>query len=37
MENEYKKMMLWVLAALLGSLAAAFIIVEWVMRTWGAT
>jgi hypothetical protein len=37
MENEYKKMMLWVLAALVASIVTASIIVEWVMRTWGAT
>jgi hypothetical protein len=35
MDPEYKKMMLWVTAALIGSVAAALIIVELVMRTYG--
>ena len=35
MDPEYKKMMLWLAAALIGSVAAAFVIVELVMRTYG--
>jgi hypothetical protein len=35
MDPEYKKMMLWLAAALIGSVAAAFIIVELMMRTYG--
>jgi hypothetical protein len=35
MDPEYKKMMLWVAAALVASVTAAFIIVEFVMRTYG--
>jgi hypothetical protein len=35
MDAEYKKMMLWVTAALIGSIAAALVIVEIVMRKYG--
>jgi hypothetical protein len=35
MDPEYKKMMLWLAAALVGSVAAALIIVEFMMRTYG--
>jgi hypothetical protein len=32
MDPQYKKMMLWVAAALLATLIAAVLIVEWTMR-----
>jgi|tagenome__1003787_1003787.scaffolds.fasta_scaffold5234915_2 hypothetical protein len=32
MDAEYKKMMLWVLAALIATLLAGVLIVEWTMR-----
>ena len=35
MDPYYKKMMLWLAAALFGSVAAAFIIVEFMMRKYG--
>jgi hypothetical protein len=35
MDQEYKKMMLWVAAALIASLVAAFVIVEIVTRRYG--
>jgi hypothetical protein len=34
MDPEYKKMMLWVLIALVGSVLAAVIVVELVLRQW---
>jgi signal peptidase I len=36
MDPYYKKMMLWLAAALFASIAAAFIIVEFVVRTYGS-
>ena len=36
MDPQYRTMMLWVLAALLAAVVAAFVIVEWVMRHWAA-
>ena len=35
MDPEYRKMMLWLTAALIASVTAAFIIVEIVMRYYG--
>jgi hypothetical protein len=35
MDPEYKKMMVWLTIAFVGSVAAAFVIVEIVMRTYG--
>jgi hypothetical protein len=35
MDPEYKKVMLWVAAALIGSVTAALVIVELVMRKYG--
>jgi hypothetical protein len=32
MDPQYRRMMLWVLAALLGVIVAALLIVEWTMR-----
>jgi hypothetical protein len=32
MDSDYKKMMTWVLIVLAGSVLAAILIVEWVMR-----
>jgi hypothetical protein len=32
MDPQYRRMMLWVLVALIASLLAAVIIVEWTMR-----
>jgi len=34
MDPEYKKMMTWVLIALVGSVLVAFIVVEIVLRQW---
>jgi hypothetical protein len=34
-DPQYRKMMLWVAAVLVGCLVAAFLIVEWTMRTYG--
>lgn len=36
MDREYKKMMLWLAAAFIASIVAALIIVEIVMRKYGA-
>jgi hypothetical protein len=36
MDPEYKKMMLWVAVALAGSIVAALIIVELVIRKYGS-
>jgi hypothetical protein len=36
MDPYYKKMMLWLAAALFASIAAAFIIVDYVMRKYGS-
>jgi hypothetical protein len=33
MDPQYKKMMLWVAAALAATIIAALLIVEWTMRT----
>jgi hypothetical protein len=33
MDPQYKKMMLWVAAALVATIIAALLIVEWTMRT----
>ena len=35
MDSEYKKMMTWVLVALIAALVASFAIVEWTIRTYG--
>jgi hypothetical protein len=35
MDSEYKKMMLWLAVAFVGSVVAALIIVEIVMRKYG--
>jgi hypothetical protein len=35
MDPQYRKMMLWVLAALAASLIAAYVIVEWTIRRYG--
>jgi hypothetical protein len=35
MDPYYKKMMLWLAAALVASIAAAFIVVEFVIREYG--
>jgi len=35
MDADYKKMMTWVLIVLAGSVLAAVVIVEWVMRYFG--
>lgn len=35
MDPEYKKMMLWLAAAFVGTILAALIIVEMVMRKYG--
>ncbi len=34
-DPQYRKMMLWVLAALIASLVAAFLVVEWTYRHFG--
>jgi hypothetical protein len=34
-DREYKQMMMWVLIALVASVLAAVVIVEWVVRRWG--
>jgi hypothetical protein len=34
-DREYKQMMTWVLIALVASVLAAVVIVEWVVRRWG--
>ncbi len=34
MDPEYKRMMTWVLIVLVGSVLAAFIVVELVLRQW---
>jgi hypothetical protein len=34
-DSDYKKMMLWLAAALIGSVAAALVIVEIVLRKYG--
>ncbi len=36
MDPYYKKMMLWLAAALIASLLAAFVIVELVIRKYGS-
>jgi hypothetical protein len=35
MDPEYRKMMLWLAAAFAGTIAAALVIVEFMMRTYG--
>ena len=35
MDREYKKMMLWLAAAFIGTVVAALIIVELVLRRYG--
>jgi hypothetical protein len=35
MDPQYRKMMLWVAAALLATLVAAVLIVEWTIRSFG--
>ncbi len=35
MDPQYKKMMLWVAAALAATIVAAIVIVEWTMRAFG--
>jgi tetrahydromethanopterin S-methyltransferase subunit D len=35
MDPQYKKMMLWVLAALVATIIAAIVIVEWTMHAFG--
>jgi|SwirhisoilCB3_FD_contig_31_10932468_length_312_multi_3_in_0_out_0_2 hypothetical protein len=34
-DPQYRKMMLWVLVALIASLVAAFLVVEWTYRHFG--
>lgn len=34
MDPEYKKMMTWLLIALVGSVLAAIVVVELVLRQW---
>jgi hypothetical protein len=36
MDPYYKKMMLWLAAALFASIGAAFILVEYVIRKYGS-
>jgi hypothetical protein len=35
MDREYKKMMLWLAAAFIGTIVAAIIIVELILRRYG--
>ena len=35
MDPDYKQMMTWVLIVLVGSVLAAIVIVEWVVRRFG--